>query len=221
MHKWKMLSILFVGLMVFKAHAVERWYDVEVIVVEHKDQSAVVDEEWPAYPGMPQIQNAYSLILEDDAIEQREFSVIPKEELKLNQAVESLVRRTGSRVVLHQGWVQAVQDNNEKEPIRLTAGEQIFENDGVFELDGTIALSLSRYLHVNTDLVFFKPTTLIKQTSANTKRLKPESGQWRQRNGVELTPFRLQERRKIKKGDVVYIDHPLYGVLIQVTDHRA
>jgi hypothetical protein len=58
-------------------------------------------------------------------------------------------------------------------------------------LDGILRVYRLRYLHVDVDLVYH-------------------------RSGVD-TPFRLQTSRRMRSGELHYLDHPLFGLLILVT----
>jgi hypothetical protein len=58
-------------------------------------------------------------------------------------------------------------------------------------LDGILRVYRLRYLHVDVDLVYH-------------------------RSGVD-TPFRFQTSRRMRSGELHYLDHPLFGLLILVT----
>lgn len=58
-------------------------------------------------------------------------------------------------------------------------------------LDGTLTLARSRYLHLAVDLIYIDPT----------------SG----------APMELKELRRMRSGELHYLDHPRFGVLVQVT----
>jgi len=73
-------------------------------------------------------------------------------------------------------------------------------------VDGTVRVTLSRYLHVAVDLVY---------RGALPERLTDPV------TGTEVTrerrqTFRLSERRRVRVGEVHYFDHPAFGVLVQV-----
>ena len=61
------------------------------------------------------------------------------------------------------------------------------------ELDGTFKVSLNRYLHVNTDLQFIDHTT------------------------DEPLSYSLIDSRRVKSGEIHYIDHPAFGVIFKIT----
>lgn len=60
-------------------------------------------------------------------------------------------------------------------------------------LDGTLTLTRSRYLHMAVDLIYIDPKTGI--------------------------PLQLKESRRMRSGELHYLDHPRFGVLVQATPH--
>lgn len=56
-------------------------------------------------------------------------------------------------------------------------------------LDGTLTLTRSRYLHMAVDLIYTDPRT--------------------------GTPLQLKESRRMRSGELHYLDHPRFGVLVQ------
>ena len=67
-----------------------------------------------------------------------------------------IARRSGYRVLFHEAWRQPLIPADESASILITGGDKV-ENH--FELEGSIKLSLSRFLHIETNLWrnFFVP----------------------------------------------------------------
>jgi Peptidoglycan-binding protein, CsiV len=215
------------------AFANERWYRVELLIIEHKDKSGVMLEEWPLDPGYPSVRAAnYVQKLTADSTPNN-FIQLENDELDLFQARKSLIKRTGNKVLLHTGWRQLVKED-EPEAVRLSGGNtyQYSTNDGdvrnfdLQEFDGTFTILLSRYLHVITDLVFHKPMEVVETESSYEhtmmQRLRPLANEndWEGLSNAGLQRFRINSKRKLRKNDVTYIDHPLYGILIKVSDDK-
>jgi len=214
------------------AFANERWYRIELLIMEHKDKSGVLLEEWPIDPGYPSVSQAYYLQSFTGDREPDNFIELPKDQYDLLDARQRLVKRTGNKILLHKAWRQKVKEN-QPEPIRFKGGgSYIYNPDGedksfrLLEFDGTLTIILSRYLHVNADLVFHKPMQVLEKISSyaheSMQKLKPLSNEanWEAKIGVDLQRFRLTEKRKIKKNEVMYIDHPMYGIMIKISDDR-
>jgi len=79
-------------------------------------------------------------------------------------------------------------------------------------IDGTLRLVVSRYLHAEVDLLYRDPSP---DTDTRTYRrpglLVPEGAERQLPAG-----FRLQTSRRMRSGEIHYIDHPRFGVLVFV-----
>ena len=103
------------------------------------------------------------------------------------QAIADAMRRSrGYRPLLHWRWRQPGWERGQALPIRVLASAP----DGRPVLDGTLTLARSRYLHLSADLVYADPNV-----------------------GV---PVALRELRRMRSGELHYLDHPRFGVLVQI-----
>ena len=87
------------------------------------------------------------------------------------------------------------------EPSDLVGHVTRAEGRMLYEIDGRIKISLSKFLDVDTDLLYRRPVTL------------PDS------NGLpvnEFRQFRLNEFRRMKSKTIHYLDHPLFGVIVGI-----
>ncbi len=212
------------------AFANERWYQIEVIVMEHKDKAGLLLEEWPINPGYPKTAHAHNLqkYLEGEAPPEN-YIELPEQAFKLDEAKKNIVKRTGNKILWHNAWRQKVKENA-PEPIHIFGGKTFTNPNGSdqqTEFDGTLTVFLSRYLHVSTDLIFHKPMAFIAKDSSyahqDLHKVKPlsSSDHWPTQANTGLQGFRLLEKRKVKKDEVTYIDHPLYGIMIRITDDKT
>ncbi len=199
------------------------WYAVEVIVFARLEAPDAGSERWPPDPGSPPIEGAIELLepLGDDldpelAQGPLAYQALPGSELRLGELWNRLRRSRGYRPLLHLGWVQPGVGAGEARPIhvRLPAagpgaapsaapGVPGSAAEGVAGpaepppaplLEGTLRLYRSRYLHLEADLLY-RPGT------------PPE--------GVAGRVFRLTESRRMRSGRLHYLDHPLFGVLVE------
>lgn len=114
-------------------------------------------------------------------------------------------------VRIHGGTDYSLQYPERMEP-RLEVGEdgtivEIPGPDRLEQLDGTVRVELGRYLHVYTDLVLRKPVVI--------ERIDPETQQPEQTAALLDVP--MEEHRRMRSRELHYIDHPLLGVLVQIT----
>ncbi len=89
-------------------------------------------------------------------------------------------------------------------------------------VEGTARLYRARYLHMITDIRYFRPeqgevsggvfTAVSTGEEAGLGEDLPED--------VQPTLFRLTENRRMRSKELHYLDHPLFGMLIQVTPYE-
>jgi hypothetical protein len=125
----------------------------------------------------------------------------------LNEEAEKLTPSKGYRILLHASWVQQALPEKSAQPLYF---ETEAKNEYSPVLTGTVTLHKQRYAHINTtfNLERFIPHK-IRDKFARHEDLEPE-----------LLPdfwhFHLDQSRKIKPGQLHYIDHPLFGILAQI-----
>ena len=160
--------LLLLGLLLTSSQLMAaRTYTIEVLVFSHSGKSTG-GEIWPSNPGQPNLHLAGS---------PRSLGSSSK---RLSGIASRLSNKAGYRPILHQVWRQRVISPKNAKPLRLTSSSG--------PLDGTIKVSVRRYLHVDLDLL-----------------LKSGKG------------YRLQAKRRMRSREIHYIDHPKMGVLVLIT----
>ncbi len=107
------------------------------------------------------------------------------------------------------------------------------------ELDGTIAVSLSRYLHINADLVFSREiavtredvgfssnepesnTNLLGQDmfpSTESENSNIEMGETQE--STRFQPYRLTVARRMRSKEIHYLDHPEFGIIAEIIRYK-
>lgn len=202
----------------------ERWYNVEVIIFAYTSDTGVQEEHWPIETGQPDISNSVSLIRHDAGEERLPGQIIEFEELPFKMLSGALKRmRQSSRydVIYSHAWRLPDLPKHSAPPVRIRAGKRyttdgtlapllisdtsgslggIFD-DALYEIDGRIKISLSKFLDVDADLLYRRPVIL------------PDN------NGLpvnEFRQFRLNEFRRMKSKTIHYLDHPLFGVVVGI-----
>jgi hypothetical protein len=209
------------------APAQEQWYQVEIIVFEQTDDSALAAESWDPNPGYPPIEKSIPLTEPGESpIEEPgpyAFRILERADYKLQKAWRRIRNARALRPLLHLAWNQPGSSQRGSQWTQLyippaelkgrsattsllqppsTSGSlQRPLTSGMFQepivaaplpvLDGILRVYRSRYLHVDVDLVYH-------------------------RSEVD-TPFRFQTSRRMRSGELHYLDHPLFGLLILVT----
>lgn len=98
-----------------------------------------------------------------------------------------------------------------------------------FPLDGTVTIRLSRYLHIEADMIWHRSEALAETTPAETPPPTEQSPEVEPieitQNGAPLATeqtmvvrgYRLQESRRMRSKELHYLDHPVYGILALIT----
>jgi len=174
-------------------------YKVEVIVFEHLALKGWTEEYWPEDIETPATHGSTSVFTRN------------KKPLWINKRNHSLVsaaqrlNKQGYRILFHQAWSQVAY-------ARKNSPTVLIENDQgrASNLLGTVRLYKTRYAHVDIDLELERriPSKVLEAFAQNQK-LAPGDlpSHWR---------FNVKESRKIKPKELHYIDHPLFGVLVQI-----
>ncbi len=135
-----------------------------------------------------------------------------RDDLTLIQAVKNINRRRHLRPILHRKWRQPVPPRNAPAPIYIQADitpTAPATRHGLAKIEGYIGLTVGRYLHFaptlwyNADTVGLEPVPL--PLTARTEPPAAASGY-----------LQLQESRRMRSGEIHYIDHPKLGVIVRI-----
>lgn len=74
---------------------------------------------------------------------------LPRSERRLNSAHQALQRNNSLRVLFHQAWHQPLVTSDQAPALVIRGGSEYGKH---YELEGTVTISLRRYLHLHTDL---------------------------------------------------------------------
>ena len=212
-------------LALFSASAAAIDYQIEVVIFANKDPEAFHAEQWALDSGTLPLDEALDLFSGESRPGFRVLGARDLEEtsrlLEKSERFEVLKhvawqqpRLEAAQAVavrIHGGTDYAAQYPDRMAP-RLEVGEsgeivEIPGPDRLEALDGTIRVELGRFLHVHTDLVLRKPVIV--------ERIDPETQTPAQT--PSLLDVRMQEHRRMRSRELHYIDHPLLGVLVQIT----
>ena len=175
----------------------------------------------------------------------RAFQTLSRAQFRLTEIERLLKRIARYRPLLHVSWRQPGFPKSESQavhirtagtslPFRPAAGhnEDAFLDPGTTaavsqlrapEVEGVVRLHLARYLHVDVDLLYFRPSS-----GAQRIPVVPEDGtpEWENKPPAAVSPpwsswtperFRIEEQRRVRLKEIHYFDHPLFGLLAQVT----
>lgn len=183
------------------------WYDVELILFKQGSPGTGNTEHWPADPGSPDWSNSINLVPAgaEKTDQQQPFTLLPRKDWRLTPVFNALHKTRGEiEPLFHQAWRQPVASSGSAKTINLRSA-QLGETT-VAPFEGVIKISVSRYLHVDLDLLL-KQATLPPTPSNNAEALlSPSYGS-----------VRFTGNRRMRSGEVHYIDHPMMGALILIS----
>lgn len=158
----------------------EATYEIEVLVFENRLPDLIGNELLVKDGEAPRIRGLESAVIPDAASGQP----------YLQPVVAPLLERDGNhRVLAHAYWQQTVDSGPKptSKPVRIASATPD-------ELEGTIRFSMSRYLHLDVNLLF------------------------RSKSTADPVPavYQISEQRRVKSQETQYFDHPRFGVLVRV-----
>jgi len=206
-----------------QAHAESR-YMVEMIFFAQDDDKAFFSENWPLDTGLNGLKDES----EKDKI--GKFEELPSSELTMAGAAQALNKSPRYTVLKHIMWEQpgleekkalkmpiaGGRDYRQEYPKRMLSRWETNEQgemieipgpENLNELDGSVTLVLSRYLHIYTDLIFRKPV-IVEQLDEETQEISETRA---------LFDIPVQSHRRMRSRELHYLDHPMVGILIEVT----
>jgi hypothetical protein len=144
----------------------------------------------------------------------RAFSELGKQTHNLDSVARSISRSSRYRLLRHLAWRQPMTDEADALPILFQLGEQL---DGQFEVDGTLQIYRSRFLHVITDLWFTRRLAegeslpLIDRANLDTLLDKTVD-----KPVPTIVSMPLRHARRMRSATLHFIDHPQFGMLVRI-----
>lgn len=215
-----------------------QWYHVEIIVFEQREATGRDAERWQIVAPEPQADEVVQLQTAEPGQPWQPFTKLPSGDLQLSGMHRQLERADPYQPLLHLGWRQqglsrrdapsvAVPPEWSPEPgvdVELQAPAVTAEDLPEAEtgtvtgmpweaplatlqpgppLYGYVRLYRERFLHVAVDLRYHRDSG---DAAARYPYLY----------GQEPV-FVMEQRRRMRSGELHYLDHPVLGVLVQVT----
>lgn len=187
-------------------------YEVELIIFENANGRYLNSEDWSYNDTLHQIKEN---IAHNDTSTDDEYQELPWPSAKLAKNLEHLLKNNNYKVLVNKRWKQTGLDR--KETLSIPVGKIIKQNitaasDDIIGninpdsgldsyITGDVQLIMSRYLHFDVNLKYFKP---MLNNSAE----------------YEFRSFPIVLERRMKSREVHYMDHPLIGVVVLATPYK-
>lgn len=222
------------------------WYQVALVIFKHRN-SPMGNESWPtpdslalSFPkGILSLEPADKT--EGDWVAFRNQA--PQDE-EFQQALRSIKLSSNYEIMAEASWNQPALDNEQAIPVLIQAGDEF---GGYHELEGSITLVVSRYLHLKTNLWlsdYIQQVEMISPWWEDSNAISNRFGDDEDQNSdsVEL-PYQevdfssqnysetvtryesvrtvvLDESRRMRSGELHYLDNPMLGILVKVVPYK-
>lgn len=216
-------SLFIITILIFTQSALAAsWYQVEVIVFDR------------LYPNLDGEQwQKEEFVMRDNLVELQPasaegfipYKVLNKSRNRLGGVYRVMKLSSEYRPLYHVSWQQEATERRKSRYVhiqRLEGGgvtpvaktteeepeflDELIAPDRI--IDGSIRIRSGFYLHADIDLSYFKklpPENMVLRTSEESY------------SGFDKTVIKLKETRKIKLNEIHYFDHPMFGVILQVS----
>lgn len=170
-------------------------YQIEIIVFSHITPAGLQSEYWPALP---------PLVMPPKAIELSSDQIVAQAQWQLQQT-HQLLQKNNYPILLHLAWQETADSARQGTIIHLTGGNAYDNN--LQQVSGFVAIRLEHYFSVHFNLRFLMPWADIKDL--NLPNITHDS------DNPYIT-FQINEHLRMRSKELNYIDHPLYGILIEI-----
>lgn len=212
-----------------------RWFSIEVIVFEQYMNPGYA-ENWSARPELGFPEDLVRFPSESRNNSQPQFfSELPFEG-HLQKAKKKIQRARDQRVLFSRRWEQGLLDKEHAPYIYIRGGEREGPHR---ELEGSLQISVERYLHVKSKLWLtrFQSAQSLTGNSSDSEPLYSEAESDMYLDDLEPfalpePPFRstrdlgpstpveqvflFDQERRLRSKETHYLDHPLLGMLIRI-----
>lgn len=209
----------------------ELWPDVLPATVSDESMTAYPDYRWWLAPDM--MQQMHSALwagfgFAKAPLANLQAPFIPLTDLRMNEDAERINKRKDMKVVWHQAWIEPISEGETGISHRVNVRVQ---DKLDIQITGSFELHRSRYLHIGTDLivqhyVLGDDATLQSLTLPESDARADLRPDLLQQANMEasmaepaLTPIRaaeVKQSRRMRSGELHYLDHPMLGVVIKV-----
>lgn len=221
-----------------------RWFQIELVIFETVAEFREGDERPLEQPPGLDPTGVRPLAFEGSG--EPAFMELPREAFGLLEEAAKIDQSRRYQLLTHIAWRQPVEDAERAVTVRIPAGESALtaaaevladpELAPVIAFEGNITVSVSRYLHLNADIIRRERVTVEEEILAPEPPpqalvpegpgalfqdvLPPQTPQIQTRLVERIVAHRLTERRRMRSKKLHYLDHPVLGVLALITPYE-
>lgn len=185
-------------------------YKVEVIVFSHLTAQAYDSEVWPVAPELPDMGKARALAPAQNPV--TIYQSLPNTYYGMGRDIAALRKARSYPVLAHFVWLQPAGAPRSSHRVRVyggatydTAGNVVESSAARYwQLDGFVRVSRPYTFQVDTSLVLTLPKAVMGSLTNKTL-------------DAPVYQFVLTQSEHPKLKEIYYFDHPLFGMLLQIT----
>jgi len=224
MKKLFILCFMATALLVLNCFAANNLYQVNLIVFTQLSNQALKSESWPNHLLKPNL--SHSIDIQSPTLNAKNFSLLPKEQRGLNNEAYGLHKKSDYQILLHLSWTQPITGSKSVKWIQIFGGQAYdakgnpinVQEDEVDQADikpaywqfnGKIKIYRNRFFTMKSLFYLTLPNDLFDPNTDNETMQQ-----------FQLIPLRtvtLFKTTKTRLNEINYFDHPLFGVLMQIT----
>lgn len=197
-----------------------RYYDIEMVIFENLNSTDRENEKWSIDNTILIPENTIELggIVTQDRIPaganpKFSYTLLPASQFQLTAYMDKLNNTSNRKVLLHTAWRQPGLDSDKAPYLHFTRSIEAGNSAEPQQLEGLVHVILSRYLHLETEMVLGpKIERNDSDVSQGNSFIQPLS----ETDNVPVYRHK-QVRRRIRSGELHYLDHPVIGILFKIT----
>jgi hypothetical protein len=177
-----------------------RQFDIEVVIFAHIN-AYDGGEHWPRESRREFPPGGWeSRPLPEPGVADMDWQALPGSGSQLAGVTAALRRSDSYRPLVHLYWRQGLVDPARTRAIDIASLAGTLDSGAVPRVEGTLRLSVARYLHLETDI----------------RLVDGEAGQFMDE---ALPSYRMRQSRRMRSGELHYLDHPRFGLIALITPH--
>lgn len=216
-------------------------YRAEIVLIERKMDAGDVTEKMASrHPDQNATAEKRLWVVGRDGQRQSDLTLVPRNEMYLNSAIQRLERSGRFNVLMSAGWYQSFPPDYKGEPLRIEVGDWLGEANQR-EIEGNISIERLRFLHVTAALNHWQPAPMNTMTPAPESRLNnggdgesssvgtdamgdlvlsggammgDESVTAPQPGSLTELVTWIRETRRMRSEEIHFLDSPTIGILI-------
>jgi len=176
----------------------------EVIIFQSLALRGWTEEFWPDFDGITRTDDSRRLDGQDGYAK-----LVEPNQFNLLEEVSKMTTDRGYDVLAHFAWQQTLESNDIASPILIDPAIQTRRADTSPFL-GKVRIYQERFIHAEVYIEIDRQIpTRIRERFATHQNIPIEwlLDSWR---------FKIDESRRVRYGQLHYLDHPIFGVLIQI-----